>query len=132
MTPMRMFSSAAFVSAVAMASVMPASASSVWEEARKVCTERYNDEAKSGTVPNGMNKTRYMNQCQGSYVRSVKLESELEENLNIDVDAPVAHSKNGQGGPEILPPQSARDASASLSGKKQAPSKPVPRFKPTI
>lgn len=133
MTPMRLFSSAILASVIATAFVAPATAGSVWEEARKVCTDRYNDEVKSGTVPNGMNKTRYMNQCQGSYVRSVKLESELEENLQGDMDGSTAHSKNGQGGPEILPPQSQPVAPATtVTTKKVAPAKPLPRFKPTI
>lgn len=133
MTVMRFICSAAFVSAVAAAFVAPASAGSVWEEARKVCTERYNDEVRSGTVPNGMNKTRYLNQCQGSYVRSVKLESELEETLDVEVDGSDAQSRNGQGGPEILVPQSAPAApGAAAPARKSAPSRPVPKFKPTI
>jgi hypothetical protein len=103
----------------------------VWDEARKVCTERYNDEARSGTVPNGMNKTRYMNQCQGSYVRSAKLENELEDNLNEVTDGSASHSKNGQGGPEILLPQA--QPAGQVAGRKPATAtKPLPRFKPTI
>lgn len=131
MTPMRLFSSVVFSAACALASVVPASAGSVWDEARKVCTERYNDEVKSGTVPNGMNKTRYMNQCQGSYVRSVQLENELEDNLGDNTDGSASHSKNGQGGPEILLPQA--QATEPATGRKATvTSKPVPRFKPTI
>jgi hypothetical protein len=130
-TAMRLFSSVVFSAACALASVVPATAGSVWDEARKVCTERYNDEVKSGTVPNGMNKTRYMNQCQGSYVRSVQLENELEDNLHDGTDGSTAHSKNGQGGPEILLPQT--QPSAQVAGRRPAAStKPVPRFKPTI
>jgi len=128
---MRLFSSVVFSAACALASVVPASAGSVWDEARKVCTERYNDEVKSGTVPNGMNKTRYMNQCQGSYVRSVQLENELDDNLTDNADGSDANSKNGQGGPEILLPQA--HPSAQAAGRKAtAATKPVPRFKPTI
>ena len=131
MTPMRLFSSVVFSAACALASVVPASAGSVWDEARKVCTERYNDEVKSGTVPSGMNKTRYMNQCQGSYVRSVQLENELEVHLNDTTDGSDSNSKNGQGGPEILLPQA--QPTAQAAGRKPATaSKPVPRFKPTI
>ncbi len=131
MTPMRLFSSVVFSAACALASVVPASAGSVWDEARKVCTERYNDEVKSGTVPSGMNKTRYMNQCQGSYVRSVQLENELEENLHDSSDGSASHSKNGQGGPEILLPQTHPSAQSAVR-KATAATKPVPRFKPTI
>ncbi len=131
MTPMRLFSSVVFSAACTLAFVVPASAGSVWDEARKVCTERYNDEAKSGTVPNGMNKTRYLNQCQGSYVRSAKLENELEENLNEDTEGAASHSKNGQGGPEILLPQ-AQPSGQAAGRKPAAATKPLPRFKPTI
>jgi len=130
-TAMRLFSSVVFSAACALAFVVPASAGSVWDEARKVCTDRYNDEARSGTVPNGMNKTRYMNQCQGSYVRSAKLENELEDNLNEDTGGSAPHSKNGQGGPEILLPQT--QPSGQVAGRKPAAAtKPLPRFKPTI
>ena len=127
---MRLFSSVAFSAACILASVVPASAGSVWDEARKVCTARYNDEVKSGTVPNGMNKTRYMNQCQGSYVRSVQLESELEDFLNDTTNGSGSNSKNGKGGPEILLPQAHPKEQGASSHKGTTSTKPVPRFKP--
>ena len=108
----------------------PASAS-VWDEARKVCVERYNDEVKSGSVPNRMTKDRYVKQCQASYVRSAKLEDELEDALgpNNDVDAASGNSLNGQGGPEdLLPPPPVQRAKAPAAPAREP--KVQPRFKP--
>lgn len=125
MTNMRLFSSLAIVGSIFAVTANVAMAS-VYDDAKKVCLERYNDELKSGSVPKGMNRTRYLSQCQNSYVRSVKLENELNENQAANQDGSDAQSKDGQGGPEILPPAPAAHA------KKTPPSKPVPRFKPTI
>jgi hypothetical protein len=101
--------------------------SSPWEEARKVCLERYNDELRSGTVPNRMTKSRYLNQCQASYVRSAKLEDELEETLGPDYGRTPSNSANGQGGPEDL----VRPAAQAIRSTPPArPLPPMPRFKP--
>lgn len=125
MKNMRLFSSLAIAGSIFALTANVAMAS-VYDDAKKVCLERYNDELKSGSVPKGMNKTRYLTQCQNSYVRSVKLENELNENQADNQDGSNAQSKDGQGGPEILPPAPAAHA------KKTPASKPVPRFKPTI
>jgi|GEM_PF-2081040 len=105
----------------------PAKAS-VWDDARKVCLERYNDELKSGSVPNRMTKDRYVRQCQASYVRSAKLDNELEEVRSPNDQAGDAGNFNGQGGPEDLvsppPAQPAKPAAPARA------SKPLPRFKP--
>lgn len=123
MKTMRLLSSLAIAGSIFAVTANVAIAS-VYDDAKKVCLERYNDELKSGSVPNGMNKTRYLNQCQKSYVHSVQLENELNENQADNQDGSNAQSKDGQGGPEILPP--------APPAKKAPASKPVPRFKPTI
>lgn len=48
------------------------------EEARKICLERYNVEKAGGTLPAHMDKTRYLNQCTTSILRSAKLEEDLK------------------------------------------------------
>jgi hypothetical protein len=101
--------------------------SSPWEEARKICLERYNDEVRSGTVPNRMTKSRYLNQCQASYVRSAKLEDELEEAMGADAGQAQANSPNGQGGPEDLVRPATQPARNAAPAR---PVRPTPRFKP--
>lgn len=54
----------------------PANAAAT-QDALKVCTERYNLEKNGGTIPVGMSKSKYMNQCIGSIRRAAKLEQEL-------------------------------------------------------
>ena len=76
MTRIQILSSVLIAGSVLAGSAMPAAAS-VFEDAKKVCLERFNDEQKSGSVPKGMNKSRYLAQCQKSYVHSVQLENEL-------------------------------------------------------
>lgn len=125
MKRIHLFSSVLIAGSFFASAAMP-SAASVYDEARKVCNDRFSDEQKSGSVPKGMSKERYLGQCQRSYVRSVKLESELNDADN-DFDGSEAQSKDGQGGPEILPPQA-----ASAKGTRKAAVKPLPRFKPTI
>lgn len=105
----------------------PATAS-VWDEARKVCLERYNDELKSGSVPNRMTKDRYVKQCQASYVRSAKLDQELEDVLSPNDEAGDAGSFNGQGGPEdLVTPPAVQPPKPAAPGRV---SKPLPRAKP--
>jgi hypothetical protein len=48
------------------------------EEARKICLERYDVEKAGGTLPARMDKSRYVNQCTLSILRSAKLEAELK------------------------------------------------------
>lgn len=125
MTSTRLLRSCAIIGLVTMASGAPSSAS-VYEEARQVCAARFADEQKSGSVPKGMSKSRYLSQCQNSYVRSVKLERELRGASKSDQEETAKHSKDGQGGPEILPPASTAKATRPKLVK------PTPRFKPTL
>lgn len=127
-TVMRGFSFVALVSFGAVAIHAAPATASVWDDARKVCLERYNDELKSGSVPNRMTKDRYVKQCQASYVRSAKLDEELEDALGPNDGAGDASSFTGQGGPEdlVTPP-------AAQQPKPAAPAraaKPLPRAKP--
>ncbi len=128
MTVMRKLLFLAFASSSTAAVLAAPVHASTWEEARKVCLERYNDELRSGTVPNRMTKSRYLNQCQASYVRSAKLEDELEETLGPDaLSIEDTADLNGQGGPELLPP------SRPVQPKQVTPPRPSipqPRFKP--
>ena len=67
-----------YATAIAMGLVLPAAAATV-QDAQKICTERYNIEKNGGTIPVGMSKSKYMNQCTGSIRRAAKLEQELAE-----------------------------------------------------
>ena len=128
MTVMRGFSFVALVSFGAVAIQAAPAAASVWDEARKVCLERYNDELKSGSVPNRMTKDRYVKQCQASFVRSAKLDEELEETLGPNVETGDAKSFNGQGGPEdLVSPPVAQQPKPAVPARA---SKPLPRAKP--
>ena len=64
--------------AIGFASTLTATAATT-QDALKVCTERYNIEKNGGTIPVGMSKSQYMNQCTGSIRRAAKLERELAE-----------------------------------------------------
>jgi len=126
---MRIFSSVLIAGSVLVGAALPAAAS-VAEDAKKVCLERFNDEQKSGSVPKGMNKQRYLSQCQRSYARSVQLENELnnqDAKPDTGIDGSNAQSKDGQGGPEILPA-----TSSTKPAKTAKPAKPLPRFKPAV
>lgn len=128
-TRFQIVSSAFIAASILVGATLPASAS-VYEDAKKVCLERFNDEQKSGSVPKGMNKSRYLAQCQKSYVRSVQLENELnnvDSKTDDSVDGSNAQSKDGQGGPEILPP-----ATTPKKPAKTSATKPLPRFKPAV
>jgi hypothetical protein len=63
----------------ALALVLSAAAHATVQDAYKICTERYNAEKSSGTIPVGMSKSTYMNQCTGSIRRAAKLEKQLAE-----------------------------------------------------
>lgn len=103
---------------------------SVWDEARKVCLDRYNDELKSGSVPNRMTKDRYVKQCQASYVRSAKLEDELEGALGPNVETTSGDSFNGQGGPEDPEPVIVDRPKPAAAAAPARDAKPLPRPKP--
>lgn len=45
--------------------------------ARKTCTDLYNAEKESGTIPAGMPKSKYVSQCTNSMRRSAELDKEL-------------------------------------------------------
>lgn len=57
---------------------LPVAAASVTQEAKKVCTERYNAEKDGGTLPVGMPKSKYMSQCTKGYVRTAQLSQQGE------------------------------------------------------
>lgn len=65
--------SAAFVLMTGMA------ANASVQDAHKICIERYNTEKAGGTIPVGMSRATYINQCTGSIRRAAKLERELAE-----------------------------------------------------
>jgi hypothetical protein len=119
------------IAGTVLAGVALPAAASVAEDARRVCLERFNDEQKSGSVPKGMNKARYLAQCQKSYVHSVQLENELNNQDKADnsIDGSNAQSKDGQGGPEILP---VRSSAKPVKAAKTPSAKPMPRFKPAV
>ena len=87
-----------YATAIAMgfAAVLPAAASTT-QDALKICTERYNMEKSGGTIPVGMSKSKYMNQCTGSIRRAAKLEQDLAEQDQAggsnDVTATTSASK---------------------------------------
>ena len=56
-----------------------AAAHAATQDPLKICTERYNTEQAGGTIPVGMSKKTYMNQCTGSIRRAAKLEKQLAE-----------------------------------------------------
>lgn len=119
-----LFSSIAFGVAIFATTASFASASA-YDDARKICAERYDLEKSSGTVPAGMTKERYLGQCQRGYMRNIKLQEALDDADQAKPADNIVPSKNvlkqnGQGGPEILPP--------SRSNRQI----PAPRFKPTI
>ena len=128
MKRVKLCSSVAFGVAVAFATLSAASAS-VYDDARRICNERYEAEKTGGSVPAGMSKSKYLSQCQGGYVRSIKLEDELEQARINALTGNGVDKQNGQGGPELLLPGAAEKPT------KKAPTKatvPAPRFKPTI
>jgi hypothetical protein len=67
------------------------------------------------------------NQCQASYVRPAKLEDDLEEALGPNTGATEATVRDGQGGPELLPPAAQAQPKPAATPR---PAKPMPRFKP--
>ncbi len=84
-----------------LVALSPVAGAADWAEARKVCAERFEDEARNGTVPERMTKARYLSLCQNSFVRSSKMDDEFEEGSDSEeIDEP-ATALDGQGGPEI-------------------------------
>ena len=133
MTRIRILSSVLIAGSVLAGAALPAAAS-VAEDAKKVCLDRFNDEQKSGSVPKGMNKQRYLAQCQKSYVHSIQLENELnnqDAKPDNGIDGSNAQSKDGQGGPELLPVTKPAKPARTPAGKATS-AKPTPRFKPAI
>jgi hypothetical protein len=63
----------------ALVIALTATAHATTQDARKICTERYDTEKAGGTIPVGMSKSTYMNQCTGSIRRAAKLEKELAD-----------------------------------------------------
>jgi hypothetical protein len=56
-----------------------ATAAASTQDPHKICTERYNVEKASGTIPTRMSKATYLNQCIGSIRRQAKLEQQLAQ-----------------------------------------------------
>lgn len=67
---------ALLTAAIVFSTAAAANAAAV-QDAHKVCLDRYNLEKAGGTIPVGMSKQTYMNQCTGSIRRAAKLEQEL-------------------------------------------------------
>jgi hypothetical protein len=63
----------------ALALVLTVPAHAAVQDPFKVCTERYNAEKVSGTIPERMSKATYINQCTGSIRRAAKLEKQLSQ-----------------------------------------------------
>jgi hypothetical protein len=64
--------------AIGLVCVLPASAATFdVKAARKTCLDLYNAEKESGTIPAGMPKSKYVNQCTNSMRRSAELDKEL-------------------------------------------------------
>lgn len=121
MTCVKLLNSIAF-SVVGLAATLTPAAASIYDDARKICLERYVEEKAGNSVPVGMSKERYLRQCQGSYVKTTG----REQSYN-DEPAPAPISKNGQGGPEILPP-----GTIILKATPRKLTVPTPRFKPSV
>lgn len=51
--------------------------------ARKTCQDRYADEQKSGTIPVGMSKSKYVSQCTNSLRRDFQLEQQLATQAGV-------------------------------------------------
>lgn len=68
-----------YATAIAMGFVVLPATAATTQDALKICTERYNIEKSGGTIPVGMSKSKYMNQCTGSIRRAAKLEEELAD-----------------------------------------------------
>ena len=60
-----------------VAALSPGQASPA-QDAKKVCLDRFEIEKAGGTLPIGMNKTEYVNQCTLSILRNAKLDAELK------------------------------------------------------
>lgn len=56
------------------------------QDAHKICIERYNTEKAGGTIPVGMSRATYINQCTGSIRRAAKLERELAQQADAPAD----------------------------------------------
>ena len=68
------------VLAAAAALIMSSAAhASTMQDAQKICIERYNTEKSGGTIPVGMSRSKYLNQCVGSIRRAAKLEQDLAD-----------------------------------------------------
>jgi hypothetical protein len=87
--------SAAFVLMTAMA------ANASVQDAHKICIERYNTEKAGGTIPVGMSRATYINQCTGSIRRAAKLEQELAQ----QAAAPAEQSGSNE---VVVAPRTAR------------------------
>ena len=115
---MRVFGSVAVVFA-GLVALSPVAKAADWAEARKVCAERFEDEARNGTVPERMTKARYLSLCQNSFVRSSQMGDEFEEGSDSEQVDDLNAGLDGQGGPEI-PVQAEPRKPAKLAAPKPA------------
>ncbi len=67
------------LSAAAVLIMSTAAYASSTQDAQKICVERYNTEKSGGTIPVGMSRSKYLNQCVGSIRRAAKLEQDLAD-----------------------------------------------------
>lgn len=85
----------AAVAVLSFGFVAPATAASFdAAAARKTCQERYADEHKSGTIPAGMSKSRYVSLCANSLRRDFQLEQDLAAQATGTTPSPVAGGAN--------------------------------------
>lgn len=66
-----------FVVLMASLALAATAANATAEDARKVCLERYDVEKSGDTIPRGMSKSTYMNQCTGSIRRAALQQQKL-------------------------------------------------------
>ena len=78
MTCVKLLNSIAF-SVLGLAATLAPSAASVYDDAKKICLDRYVEEKVENSVPAGMSKERYLRQCQGSYVKTAAREQSYDE-----------------------------------------------------
>lgn len=88
------------------------------QAAKKTCLENYNAEKDAGTIPAGMAKARYINQCTNSMRRDAELEKQL---ANTQAAAPPAASA---GSNEIIATTATKPV-ASTSSKPSAVATPA-------
>lgn len=77
MTGIRWF--AAFAFGLVLAFEPATAATFDAQAAKKTCVDQYNREKEGGTIPAGMAKSKYVNQCFSSMRKNAQLEQQLAE-----------------------------------------------------